>query len=109
MLRRYSGARFYRKDTWGKWLLYHEGKLGVLESIPLYTADMSTAWQVVEKMKSYMHPLPPLATKHDLTIADNFLVHIWEATGKRGMEAIFAYTPEMICIAALKAVGVAIS
>lgn len=71
-----------------------------------YTQSMERAWEVVKKMKTYHRPLLVDARKQDLTIADIFLVRLWEAVDKRGMDALFEYTPEIICKAALQACGV---
>ncbi len=67
--------------------------------------NIGSAWQIVEKMRTYQRPLTPDTTKDDLTRADYFLVALWKSIGRRGMEAIFAYTPELICKAALFAVN----
>lgn len=75
---------------------------------PEYSRNMSDAWRVVDAMRSYHRPLLLQATRADLTIADIFLVQLWELTGRYGIDALFAYTPELICFAALKAVGIEI-
>ena len=71
--------------------------------------SMDDAWQVVEKIHLSHRSLRIGATKEELTIADHFLVYLWEMTGKRGIDALFIYTPEILCKAALKAVGIAIT
>src|SRR5260221_8518896 len=84
--------------TWEMW----DGS-GLTQAIPRYTESMDAAWQVVEKMKGLHHPLPIDASKQDLTIADIFLVRLWEAIDRRGIDALFEYSPEIICKAALQA------
>ena len=62
----------------------------ILEPMPIpnYSSNMGDAWQVVDAMRSYHRPLLPQATRADLTIADIFLVQLWELTGRRGIDAL---------------------
>lgn len=69
--------------------------------IPRYSENMSDAWLVVEKMKSYGY------TSVIMTPGGQFLVDLFSlvSRGGVGIDMIYDYTPELICIAALRANG----
>lgn len=93
------GRKVYRRDTWGHWLLYHETKPGILESIPRYSESMDTAHLIVKRMNEQdMEELrSPFASYLKVTFATSDDFDTFEMNLRQWAEM----TPRKICEAAL--------
>jgi hypothetical protein len=86
-------------------LMEREGRPGLHESVPAYTESMDEAWKVLQAMAKhedrsrFMH----LLDKGDLASKSNLEFQLWEI-----LIHITTWTPEMICLAALRALGLVI-
>ena len=94
----------FLQDTWGRWLQYHETKPGILEAIPRYSETLEDAWLVVKHVQTillfsgrrlFLRYLQQLITQENDLKEPGKLID-WP-------DVFFYVTPELICIAALKA------
>jgi len=91
--------------------LFFRNEYGILEAVPDYQGDIAAVWQVVEKLRDmwtiataksdgihgdFEHPFDDL----------RFFEHLHRAADRRWPWAFLYVTPEIICLAALEALGV---
>ncbi len=94
------GRKILRDDSWGLWLLFHETKPGITEAIPDYTRNMNDALLVLKQVVQ-----SEVADKETLTY-ELFDTTWGDLSTFDALERICAWTPEILCIAALESVGV---
>ncbi len=104
------GRTIYRHNTWGRWLLYHETKPGLTEAIPDYTHNWNEAWTVLQAIAARFNEQAKIMDEvfydfRHLLLNDSG-DEIWTATEL--LLDMAKWTPETLCIAALRASGLEI-
>ncbi|SRR5579884_1260126 len=106
--------RVYREDTWGRWLLLRDDQPGLTEPIPPYSQSMDAAWLVflfmMEQYWQYRDSIDDRGLVFEVFAKALMGECAWAYDdeifpGHNIFTEIAGWTPESICIAALRACG----